>query len=72
MERYDAAFDRAIQVILDHPQIGRLMEAVATDLRGYRVEHHVLYYRLRGDTIEVVRILDGRADAALHLGRRGG
>jgi plasmid stabilization system protein ParE len=30
-------------------------------------EHHVVYYRIQDDVIEIVRILHERANAARHL-----
>lgn len=47
--------------------IGKARDDLGAGLRAWPVEHHVIYYRIKSDAIEVVRILHERADAARHL-----
>jgi toxin ParE1/3/4 len=64
---YDAAFDRVFETLKDNPWIGRSRDEFRPGLMSFPVEHHVLFYRLKGDVIEIVRILHERADASCHL-----
>jgi toxin ParE1/3/4 len=59
-----------METLRDHPRMGRERDDPRPGLLSLPVEHHVLYYRLRRDVIEVVRILHERADAARQLGQR--
>jgi toxin ParE1/3/4 len=64
---YESALNRAMESLRANPRIGVARDNLLPGLRAYPVEHHVLYYRIVDDTIEVVRILHGRADAARHF-----
>ena len=70
MQHYRSALDRGLVAIGDHPEIGRPRDQLLPGCRSLQVEHHELYYRIKPDVIEVVRILHERADAARHLGTR--
>ena len=67
--RYDAALERAIAALADFPEAGVRMPRFFPGCRFRHVEHHVLYYRIVGDVIEVVRILHERTDPARHFQR---
>lgn len=48
-----------------HPQLGMSLAAktgIDTDLRYLICEHHLAMYRVEGDLVLIVRILDGRTD----------
>jgi toxin ParE1/3/4 len=66
-DAYHAALTTGFERLQDHPQIGRVREDLGAGVRAWPVEHHVLYYRVMDDVIEVVRILHERADPARHL-----
>ena len=70
MQRYRSVLDRGLVAIGDHPEIGRPRDRLFPGCRTIQVEHYLLYYRIKPDLIEVVRILHERADAARHLGTR--
>lgn len=65
-DAYLAALTSGFERLQDHPMIGQARDDLGSDLRGWTVEHHVLYYRVKDDLIEVVRILHQRADPSRH------
>jgi toxin ParE1/3/4 len=60
---YAAAIEVALGTIGDHPQIGRVRSDLGENLRAYRVEHHLIFYRIEPTVIRVERILHERMDA---------
>ena len=68
-DRYEAALLRGISSLADFPEIGSRMPRFFPGCRLRHVEHHVLYDRIVGDVIEVVRILHERTDPARHFQR---
>jgi toxin ParE1/3/4 len=66
-DRYEATLLQAIAALADFPEIGRRVPRFFSGCRVRPVEHHVLYYRIEGDVIEVVRILHERADPSQHF-----
>ncbi len=66
-DRYDAGLDRAINALADFAEMGVRMPRLFSGCRARPVERHVLYYRIMGDTIEVVRILHERTDPSRHF-----
>ena len=66
-DRYDAALDQGITTLADFPEMGARMPWIFPGCRVRPVERHVLYYRILGDVIEVVRILHERADPSRHV-----
>ena len=67
---YEAAIDQALETLRDRPRLGRVRDELRPGLLSYPAEHHVIYYRLKPDVVEVVRVLHERADAARQLGAR--
>jgi toxin ParE1/3/4 len=67
MLQYQAALDRGLIRIGDYPEIGVRRDQLLPGSRSIRVEHHVLYYRIKEDEIEIIRILHERMDASRHL-----
>jgi toxin ParE1/3/4 len=64
---YEAALLRAVTALADFPEVGTRKPQVFPGCRVRPVERHVLYYRILGDVIEVVRILHERVDPAGHF-----
>jgi toxin ParE1/3/4 len=52
----------ASQLIEEHPFAGRPRDEIRPGLRSIAARPHVIFYRLRGDVAEIVRILHGRRD----------
>jgi toxin ParE1/3/4 len=66
-DNYHAALTRGFELLRDNPQIGVAKDDLSRGLRAFPVEHHVLYYRIKGEEIEISRVLHERADAARHF-----
>lgn len=71
-ETYVREIARAIERVVDNPQIGRACEEVRAGYRRHAVGSHALYYRLiaadRGHVVvDVVRILHKHMDVDRHL-----
>ena len=54
--------ERICAVIAASPEIGRLREELAPNLRGFLVEQYVVFYVPTQGGIEVVRVLHGARD----------
>jgi toxin ParE1/3/4 len=52
----------ACQLLGDHPLAGRLREELAPMLRSVAANPYVVFYRLTGKAVEIVRVLHGRRD----------
>ena len=49
----------------EHPNLGMSLKAktdIDTDLKYLICENHIVFYRIEGNWVMVVRILDGRTD----------
>lgn len=67
-EKYVYEIQRAIERVVDNPEIGRACDEVRPDYRKHAVGSHTLYYRIVSvDMIDVVRILHQRMDIDRHL-----
>ena len=56
------AVDKACTRLQEWPNSGRKRDELLPDLRSVPVPPNVIFYRVRGDTVEIVRVLDGRRD----------
>jgi toxin ParE1/3/4 len=61
-ERFAARVDRKCQALGRIPELGRARDEILPGLRSTPVGKYVLFYRLRGEVVEVLRILHGRRD----------
>jgi toxin ParE1/3/4 len=53
---------RAVGVIDDFPSAGRSRDELRIGLRCLSADVHVVFYRLKNERPEIVRVLDGRQD----------
>lgn len=53
---------RIAATIDDFPLAGRSRDEIRTGLRSLAASPHVVFYRLKDDRPEIVRVLDGRQD----------
>ena len=56
---YSLIFDE-IDHICEHPTFGRLMDHIRKGYRASKVKSHLIFYRVIGETIEIIRILHER------------
>jgi toxin ParE1/3/4 len=61
-ERYATAFDDKSQRLAQFPEIGRSRPEIAPNLRSTLVHPYVIFYRLEGDAVQIIRILHGKRD----------
>jgi toxin ParE1/3/4 len=64
---YEAAFDKVFELLRDNPRLGKMRPELRPGLMSFAVEHHIIFYRIKGDVIEIARILHERADATRHF-----
>lgn len=61
-DRYaDHVFERAKELLI-HPDLGRPRPEVHQGVRSLLGRNHLIFYRVRSDVIEVLRILHGSMD----------
>ena len=56
------AISKACMMLEEHPLAGRARDEIRPGLRSVLVSPHVIFYRVRGDIAQIIRILDGRRD----------
>jgi len=55
-------FNAKIGGLAHFPFIGRERPAVAPGLRSLVASNYVIFYRVQGDDVVIIRVLDGRRD----------
>ena len=66
-EIYVRQIKTAIENLAADPSRGRACDDVRAGYRKYPVGSHVLFYRVRPDGVDIVRILHGRMDFERYL-----
>ncbi len=61
-EVYLRAIENALDMIAQHPAIGRSRDEVREGYRSFPTGSHIVFYRPRGRDVEIVRVLHGRMD----------
>jgi len=61
-DRIVRGIDEATRHLEEHPFAGRARNEVRAGLRSIVTGPHVVFYRVKDDVAEVVRVLDGRRD----------
>ena len=61
-ERFATAFEEKSQLLAQFPEMGRPRPEIATNLRSTLVHPYVLFYRLEGEVVQIIRILHGKRD----------
>jgi toxin ParE1/3/4 len=54
--------DEVCRLLEEHPFAGRARDEVRHGLRSIAARPHVVFYRVKNDVAEIVRVLDGRRD----------
>ena len=66
-QRYLAALRDQFAALLRHPALGAPREDVAAGYRALAVGRHIIFYRVAGEEIVIVRVLHQRMDVRLHF-----
>jgi toxin ParE1/3/4 len=61
-ERFFQAFSRKCQQLVAFPSSGKRYESIRPGLRGLPFEKYIIFYRILGDGIEILRVVSGRRD----------
>jgi toxin ParE1/3/4 len=64
---YRTTIRNAIATIGRNPNIEGERDGLPTGLRTYPAGRHVIYYRVRSEMVEIVRILHQRMDPVRHV-----
>lgn len=66
----DAYLDQledGITLLADNPRIGTPCDHLRPGYRRFLIKHHLVYYRLAGDRIDIIRVLHQDMDPDSHL-----
>ncbi|MCC7424396.1 MAG: type II toxin-antitoxin system RelE/ParE family toxin [Planctomycetaceae bacterium] len=56
-----------IKLLARHPGLGQRREEISPDLRNFPVGRYVIFYRIDGQTLIILRVLHGSQDAGNQL-----
>ena len=56
------AIGDACRMLKEHPLAGRSRDVIRSGLRSALASPYVLFYRVEGNTVQLIRIIDGRRD----------
>ena len=66
--RYVRLIQAAIEALGSNPGLGAACDHIRRGYRRQRAGSHIIFYRSRGNAIDIVRILHQRMDFARHIG----
>jgi len=61
-DRIVRGINDACRILQNHPFAGRSRDEVRPGLRSIAASPHVVFYRVRHEVAEIIRVLDGRRD----------
>ncbi len=64
---YFAVIEKGLQMIQGNPDLGRAKHGISERIKGYKAGKHIIFYRLEGRTVYVIRILHGSMNYPTHL-----
>jgi toxin ParE1/3/4 len=59
-EQFFRDFNRKCQQLVAFPSSGKIYVEIRSDLRGLSLDGYILFYRILGDGIEILRVVSGR------------
>lgn len=65
--QYMAAIREKFSLLLQRPSIGALRNDIAPGYRCHPVGRHLIFYRVEGDSVAILRVLHHRMDVRLHF-----
>lgn len=66
-DRYYDALAKGINQLASNPEIGRSRDDIREGYRSIQINRHIVFYRIEGQAIDVVRVLHERMDPENHL-----
>ena len=73
-QRFTEAIKATVRLLAVHPSLGKKTDYAHPKLAGIRFflvrkpfDRHLIFYRVCGDTLDIVRIIDGRRDLPRRL-----
>ena len=61
-DEYISAIVSRFLTLASMPHMGRVRPELSPGIRSFVVRHHVIFYRLTDDGLDVIRVLDGVRD----------
>lgn len=61
-QEFIALLKKQCLVLEENPRMGRSRPEIRDDLRGLSVPPYIIFYRIVGDTVEVVNVIHGSRD----------
>jgi toxin ParE1/3/4 len=55
-------FNRKCRNLIQFPNMGKSYANLKPDLRGLPLDGYIVLYRVKGDAVEVLRVVNGRQD----------
>jgi len=68
-QKYLISIRKAFQRLREQPLKGNVRTELNPNIRSIVVEKHIIYYRQQDKTLEIVRILHGRQDPSMKIGK---
>jgi toxin ParE1/3/4 len=66
-EAYADGLRRTLSLLADNPRLGPACDDVRPRYRRFRYQAHVIFYRVVGQTVRVIRVLHSAMDVERHL-----
>lgn len=64
---YNNHLKNAFERLSHNPELGPAYDPIGSGLRAYRVQQHIIYYRIKLSEISILRILHYRMNAFEHM-----
>jgi len=61
-QRYADAFEEKARLLANFPEMGRPRPEIGPAFRSTLVDPYVIFYRVEGDEVQILRILHGKRD----------
>jgi len=62
-----AQIDECFHMLADNPSLGRSCDWIVPGYARYYIGKHVVFYRVAGDGIEIIRLLHERMGVTAHI-----
>ncbi|WP_269931197.1 type II toxin-antitoxin system RelE/ParE family toxin [Aminobacter sp. HY435] len=61
-ERVLERINEVFRMLVDQPEAGRRRDELTDGLRSFATRTHVVFYEVRENSVDVIRVLDGHRD----------